>query len=160
LTIINTKLAQLLDVFCQQNSDAGTPALKVGSEFQRALRAEAGPCVLFHLEAAGRPWPADATFSHRCANYLSEQRFRQQTCFGMICRGGSDWTAVPIDEVPAIFLAKNGGAAQVLENAQRSINSLLPGFAFQLMQMFLGYGSPSGTHSGAQISWLNLPGEY
>jgi hypothetical protein len=67
----------------------------------------------------------------------------------MIRRGGSDWTAVAIDEVLAIFFTKSGRAAQVFENAQCSINSLLAGFALKVMQMFPGDGSPCRAHSGA-----------
>src|SRR5258708_6608449 len=78
----------------------------------------------------------------------------------MIRRGSSNRTPVPIDEVLAIFFAKSGRPAQLLENAQRSVNSLLTCFALQLIQMFLGHGSPSGTHSSAQISRLNLAREY
>src|SRR5205814_10705318 len=78
----------------------------------------------------------------------------------MIRRGGSDWTAVAIDEVLAIFFTKRGRAAQLFENAQCSVNSLPAGFALQVRQMFPGYGSPSGAHSGAPILWLNPTREY
>src|SRR6266487_2844078 len=78
----------------------------------------------------------------------------------MIRRGGSNWTAVAIDEVLASFFTKSGRTAQLLENAQRSINSLLASFSLQLTQMLLGHGSPGGAHSGTQIPWLNLPREY
>src|SRR5438034_11639283 len=78
----------------------------------------------------------------------------------MIRRGSSDRTAVTMDEVLAIFFTKRGRAAQVFENAQCSVNSLPAGFALQVRQMFPGYGSPSGAHSGAQILWLNPTREY
>ena len=84
---------------------------------------------LFHLEAAGRRWSADATFFHGRSNYIAEQRFCQQTCFGVVRRGGSNWTTVGMDEVLPIFFTKTGRAAQILENAQGSVNSLLTGFA-------------------------------
>jgi len=77
----------------------------------------------------------------------------------MIRGSGSDWTAVAIDEVLPSFFTKSGRAAQLLENAQRSINSLLASFPLQLTQMFLGHSSPSRAHSGTQIPWLNLPRE-
>src|SRR2546429_3140705 len=67
----------------------------------------------------------------------------------MIRRGGSDWTAVAVDEVLAIFFTKRGRAAQLFENAQCSVNSLPAGFALQVRQMFPGYGSPRGAHSRA-----------
>lgn len=78
----------------------------------------------------------------------------------MIRCGGSDWTPVAIDEVFPIFFPKSCRTTQFLENAQCSINSLPAGFPLELPHMFLGYGSPGGAHSGTQISWLNLPGEY
>ena len=67
----------------------------------------------------------------------------------MIRRGGSDWTAVAIDKVLAIFFTKRSRAAQVFENAQCSVNSLPAGFALQVTQMFPGYSSAGGAHSGA-----------
>ena len=78
----------------------------------------------------------------------------------MICCCGSDWTAVAVDEVFSIFFLKAGRAAQLFENAECSINSLLSRFAAQVLQMFAGDHSASGPHSGAQISWLNLTREY
>jgi len=78
----------------------------------------------------------------------------------MICCCGSDWTAVAIDEVFSIFFLKAGRAAQLFENAECSINSLLSRFAAQVVQMFAGDLSASGAHSGTQISWLNLTREY
>src|SRR5256885_16875022 len=68
----------------------------------------------------------------------------------MIRRGGSDWTAVAVDEVLAIFFTKRGRAAQLFENAQCSVNSLPAGFALQVRQMFPGFGSPRGAHSRAE----------
>src|SRR4029077_13460334 len=78
----------------------------------------------------------------------------------MVRGSRSNWTAVAVNEVFPIFFAKVGGAAQFLENAECSINSLFAGFAFQLAQMFVCHGSTSGPHSSAQISWLNLAREY
>src|SRR5437870_13387181 len=73
----------------------------------------------------------------------------------MIRRGGSDWTAVAVDEVLAIFFTKRGRAAQLFENAQCSVNSLPAGFALEVRQMFPGYGSPSWVGFGALRSRLN-----
>lgn len=115
---------------------------------------------LFHLEAAERRWAADAAFFHGRADYLGEQRFGQQTCFGMIRRGGGNWTAGAVNKVLPVFFAKAGRAAQFLQNPQSSINSLLAAFAAQFAQMFPGDGSASGAHSGPQLSRLNLSGEY
>src|SRR2546429_5090257 len=78
----------------------------------------------------------------------------------MIRRGGSDWTAVAVDEVLAIFFTKRGRAAQLFENAQCSVNSLPAGFALQVRQMFPGYGSPRGAHSRAEIFRLYPAREY
>ena len=78
----------------------------------------------------------------------------------MIRGCSSDWTAIAVDEVLPIFFAKSSRAAQLLENAQCSINSMLPGFAAPFGQMLLGQGSASGAHPGAQGIWLNLPREY
>ena len=78
----------------------------------------------------------------------------------MICCCGGDWTAVAVDEVLSTFFLKAGGAAQLFENAEGSINSLLSSFAAQVVQMFAGDLSASGAHSGAQILWLNLTREY
>src|SRR5882724_13299383 len=78
----------------------------------------------------------------------------------MICCCGGDWTAVAVDEVLSIFFLKAGRAAQLFENAQCSINSLLSRFAAQVVQMFAGDLSASGAHSGTQVSWLNLTREY
>jgi len=89
------------------------------------------PRILFHLKATGRLRAGDAMCFNRRANYVGEQRFRQQTCLGMIRRGGSNRTAVAADEVFSIFFTKAGHPTQVLENAKRSIDSLLPGFALQ-----------------------------
>src|SRR5215208_2415992 len=78
----------------------------------------------------------------------------------MIFRCSGDWTAVAVDEVFSIFFLKAGRAAQFFENAKCGINSLLSRLATQLRQMFAGDLSASGSHSGAQISWLNLTREY
>ncbi len=78
----------------------------------------------------------------------------------MISCCGGYWTAVAVDEVLSIFFLKAGGAAQLFENAECSINSLLSRFAAQVVQIFAGDLSPSGAHSGAQILWLNLTREY
>jgi hypothetical protein len=67
----------------------------------------------------------------------------------MIRRRRGDWTAVSIDEVLSILFTKSGCAAQLFEDAQCSIHSLLAGFALQVTQVFPGYRSSSGTHSGA-----------
>src|SRR5438874_6514326 len=115
---------------------------------------------LLHLKPAGRCWSADAVFFHGRANYFGEQRFPQQTCFGMIRRSGSNWTAVADDEVLPIFFMKSGRAPQFFENVECSINSFLACFAAQLAQMFFSHASAGGTHSGTQVSRLNLPGEY
>ena len=72
------------------------------------------------------------------------------------CRGG-DWAAVAMDEVLPIFFLETSCAAQLFENAECSINSLLSRFATQLGEMFVGYGLTRGTHSGAQISGFDLP---
>ena len=96
-------------------------------------------------------------FFHGRANYLREQRLREQTCFGMIRRGGCNWTAVAMDEVLSIFFLKSSRAAQLFENAECGINSLLSRFATQLGQMFIGHGLARGPHSGAQISGFDLP---
>ena len=78
----------------------------------------------------------------------------------MISCCGGDWTAVAVDEVLSIFFLKAGRAAQFFENAKCSVNSLLSRLATQVVQVFAGDLSASGTHSGAQISWLNLTREY
>ena len=75
----------------------------------------------------------------------------------MISCCGGDWTAVAVDEVLPIFFLKSSRAAQLFENAECSINSLLSRFATQLGQMFIGHGLTRGTHSGAQISGFDLP---
>ena len=78
----------------------------------------------------------------------------------MIRGGGSNWTAVAVDEVFSIFFLKTGRTAQFFQNFECSINSLPARFAAQFVQMFLGYSPTRGTHSCAQFSGLNLPGEY
>lgn len=75
----------------------------------------------------------------------------------MISCCGGDWTAVAMDEVLPIFFLKSSRAAQLFENAECSINSLLSRFATQLGQMFTGHSLARGTHSGAQISGFDLP---
>src|SRR5215469_13616939 len=91
---------------------------------------------LFYLEPTGRRRSTDAVFFHGRPDYLGEQRFCQQTCFGMINRGGSNRAAVAINEVLPIFFTKSRCAAQLLENAECGINSLLAGFAAQFAQVF------------------------
>src|SRR4029077_1322501 len=78
----------------------------------------------------------------------------------MVRCGRSDGAAVAVNEVFSVLFAKAGRAAQFLENAECSINSLFAGFAFQLAQMFVCHGSTRCPHSSAQISWLNLAREY
>ena len=75
----------------------------------------------------------------------------------MICCCGGDWTAVAVDEVLSIFFLKSSRAAELFENAECSINSLLSRFAPQVVQMFISYGLACGTHSGTQTSWFDLP---
>src|SRR6266496_3959554 len=115
---------------------------RVGEELTREAS-------LLHLKPAGRCWSADAVFFYGRANYFGEQRFPQQTCFGMIRRSGRTWTAVADDEVLPIFFTKSGRAPQFLENVECSINSLLACFAAQVRHLFLGDGSASGAHSRA-----------
>ena len=78
----------------------------------------------------------------------------------MISGCGGDWTAVAVDKVLSFFFLKTSRAAQLFENVECNINSLLTRFAAQLGQVFIGHGSAGGPHSGAQISWLNMAGEY
>ena len=78
----------------------------------------------------------------------------------MIRSSRSNRTAVAVDEVFSVFFLKAGRAAQFLENAECSINSLLSRFATQLVEMSARDLSASGAHAGAQISRLNLTREY
>ena len=78
----------------------------------------------------------------------------------MIGSGSGNWTAVAIDEVLSILFMESSGATQLFENVECCINSLLARFAAQLAQMFLRHFSACGAHSGAEISWINLSGEY
>src|SRR4030095_5604653 len=78
----------------------------------------------------------------------------------MIRCGGCDWTTVAVDEVLPIFFAKSCRATQFFENSECSIDSLLASFAWQLARMLLSHLSACGAHSGTQILWLNLAGEY
>jgi len=75
----------------------------------------------------------------------------------MISCCGGDWTAVAMDEMLTTLFLKSSRAAQLFENAECSINSLLSRFAAQFGEMFVGHGLASGTHSGAQISGFDLP---
>ena len=75
----------------------------------------------------------------------------------MISCCSGDRAAVPVDEVLPIFFPKRSRAAQFFENAKGSINSLLPRFATQGGEMFIGHGLSSGTHSGAQTPGFDLP---
>ena len=36
---------------------------------------------------------------HRRTDQFGQQRFGQETCFGVICCCGGDWTAIAVDEV-------------------------------------------------------------
>src|SRR5215831_2457845 len=78
----------------------------------------------------------------------------------MIRGSGSNWTAVVVDKIFSIFFAEGCRATQLFENPEGGINSLFASFALQAAQMFLSHFSAGGPHSGAQISWLNLAGEY
>ena len=75
----------------------------------------------------------------------------------MICCCGGDWASVAIDEVLSIFFLESSRAAQLFENVECNINSLLTRFAAQLGQVFIGHGLPRGPHPGTQISWFDLP---
>src|SRR4030095_6300140 len=75
-------------------------------------------------------------------------------------RSRSNWTTVPVNEVFPIFFTKTRRAAELLEHTECSINSLSARFTVQFAQMFMGHRSACGPHSGAQITWLNLAGEY
>src|SRR2546430_15120651 len=92
---------------------------------------------LFHLKPAGWRGSPDAMFLNWRADYLSEQRFCQETCFGMTCRSGSDRTTSAIDKMLSIFFPKTGGAAEFLENAHGSIDSLLAGLKLHALHVFL-----------------------
>src|SRR5262245_45425792 len=78
----------------------------------------------------------------------------------MIGGSGGNWTALTIDKVFSFLLTKTSRSSQLLEDTDGSINSLLAGLSFKLAQMFPRHGPPSSAHSGAQVSRLNLPGEY
>ena len=74
----------------------------------------------------------------------------------MVSCCGGNWTPVAIDEVLPVFFLKSSRATQLFENVECSINPLLPRFAAQFGQMFVGHCLARGTHSGAQISWFDL----
>jgi len=78
----------------------------------------------------------------------------------MICRSGSDRTASAIDKMLSTFFPKTGGAAEFLENAQGSINSLLASLMLHAAQIFLGYSSSGQSHSSAQPPGFHLTREY
>ncbi len=61
----------------------------------------------------------------------------------MISCCGGDWTAVAVDEVLSIFFLKSSRAAQLFENAECSINSLLSRFATQLGRCSLATAWPA-----------------
>jgi hypothetical protein len=112
---------------------------------------------LLYLKPAGWIWASKAMLFYRRADQFRQQRFGKETRFGMISCCGGDWAAVAMDEVFPIFFLKGSRAAQLFENAQCSINSLLSRLAAQLRQMFIGHGLTSGTHSGAQTPGFDLP---
>jgi len=78
----------------------------------------------------------------------------------MIGSGSGNWTAIAVNEVLSILFMESGGAAEFFENVECRINSLLARFASQLAQMFVRHFPACGAHPGAEISWLNMAGEY
>ncbi len=70
----------------------------------------------------------DTALFNRGANDLREQRFRDETRFGMVSRGGSERAAVATNGMLAFALMKGRGASEILQNPERRFDPLLPWF--------------------------------
>src|SRR6478735_11506364 len=93
-----------------------------------------------NLEPAGRSFAVNATLFYRCADNLSEQRFRDEARFGMMSRGrGERTTIITANEMSAFALLKRSGASKLLQNTERCFDPQRARFALDFEQMVVGH---------------------
>src|ERR1051326_3393444 len=98
----------------------------------------------------------NAMFFHGDADDLTQQRFGDQTCFGMSARGCGQWTAVATNKMLSVALFEGGGATEVLEDLEGHFNSLISRFPTDFEQMFVGHPFADLAHRGGQFPRTEL----
>ena len=99
----------------------------------------------------------NAALFYRRANNLSEQRFRDEACVGMMSRGRGERATITANEMFAFALVKSSGASKLLQNPERCLDPLRARFAFDFEQVVVGHSSPDFSHRRAQLFRAQLP---
>ncbi len=100
----------------------------------------------------------NAALFYRCANNLSEQRFRDEARIGMMSRGRGERTAIiTANEMSAFTLVKSSGASKLLQNIERCFDPLRARFALDFEQVVVGHSPPHFSHRRAQLFRAQLP---
>ena len=102
----------------------------------------------------------NAALLHRHTNDLRQQRFGNQTSFGMTRSRGRERAAVASDEMFPVAIVKRGRAAKLFQNLQCRIDPLIAALTFQPRKV-LGRDPPADlAHPGTQLSGRQLAREY
>ena len=101
----------------------------------------------------------NAAFFHRNADHLAEKRLRDEARFRMVTRGRGQRTAVATDKMFAFAFLKAGRAAEVRQDAESGVDSLLPGLSFHFSQVFVCHLSTDLPHSTLQFPRRQFSGE-
>lgn len=101
-----------------------------------------------------------ATFLYRRPDHLAEERFRDETGFRMVPGRRRQRTPVAANEMFALALLEARGATEVGKDAERGVDSLLPGLASHFRQMLARYFAAYLPHPRLQFSRAQLLGEH
>ncbi len=100
----------------------------------------------------------NAALFYRCANNLSEERFRDEARFGMMSRGRGERTAIiTANEMSAFALVKSSGASKLLQNTERCFDPLRARFALDFKQVVVGHSPSHFSHCRAQLFRAQFP---
>ena len=100
----------------------------------------------------------NAALLYRCANNLSEQRFRDEARFGMMSRGRGERTAIiTANEMSAFALLKSSGASSSFRIPERCFDPLRARFALDFEQVVVGHSPPHFSHRRAQLFRAQFP---
>ena len=100
----------------------------------------------------------NAALFYRCANNLSEQRFRDEARIGMMSRGRGERTAIiTANKMSAFALVKSSGASKLLQNIERCFDPLRARFALDFEQVVVRHSPPHFSHRRAQLFRAQFP---
>ena len=100
----------------------------------------------------------NAALFYRCANNLSEQRFRDEARIRMMSRGRGERTAIiTANKMSAFALVKSSGASKLLQNTERCFDPLRARFALDFEQVVVGHSPPHFSHRRAELFGAQFP---